>query len=116
RKDESEPERVQKPGAFSMGVFVPLCILSMITRVLPPALSHQLTNCATLRRCVVRRVCETTLVIGLYSDSYRQQSRTVKSQIWGIFRNATKVLRIPSVSRLSLLLGSHLARVSHVVL
>jgi hypothetical protein len=35
----------------------------------------------------MRRVFETFLIIDLYSDTYRQQSRTVKSQIWGVFRD-----------------------------
>src|SRR5215510_6341473 len=45
------------------------------------------------------------LVVGLYSPIYRQKSYTGKSQILGVFRDTTKGLRIPSVNRLSLLLG-----------
>ncbi len=53
----------------------------------------------------MRRLSETILVIDLYSHIYRQQPRAGRSQKLGVFRDTTKGLRIPSVSRLSLLLG-----------
>src|SRR5262249_1313503 len=52
----------------------------------------------------MRRVCETVLIDDLYRGSYRQKSHTGKAQKSGVFRDTTKGLRIPSVSRLSLLL------------
>jgi|SRR5215471_2134763 len=53
----------------------------------------------------MRRVCETVLIDDLYIGSYRQKSHTGKAQKSGVFRDTTKGLRIPSVSRPSLLLG-----------
>jgi hypothetical protein len=38
----------------------------------------------------VRRVFETIIVIDLYSHTYRQQSRTGKAQIRGVFRDTMK--------------------------